>query len=527
MRQCRLPVAVAVLLLLSAARLPAQTRLNLPTTPERTGYEETSKYEDVMTLLRAVDRASNLIRLDSMGTTVEKRTMPLAIVGTVNGTGPDAVRATGKLRIYLQGNIHAGEVEGKEVLQILLREIAEGRHRQLLDSLVLLVNPIYNADGNERFNIRNRGRQHGPLKGMGQRPNAQNFDLNRDHMRLESPEAKAVVGMMASYDPQVGVDLHTTDGSVHGYYLTYAPPLHPSTHPAIISLLRERMFPLITRNVQQKYNMDFYYYGNFSGRDTTQRAWASFEHVPRFNNNYVGIRNRIGILSEAYSYATFEDRIKATYNFVIEILDYAYRNASELRRIVEQADRASVVGQQLSARSELDRTGKPTTILVGEVIREANPYSGDTIWRRADVKRPVQMMEYGTFKATELVTAPRAYFIPPMWVPRLAGTLQNHGIRGRALTRDTSVTVERFRIDSTTVSPRPFQGHNERTLFGAYETTTADLPAGTLMIDLNQPLGRLAFFLLEARSDDGLVNWNFLDPEIQQEKYYPVWRAMR
>ena len=98
MRQCRLPVAVAVLLLLSATSLPAQTRLNLPTTPERTRYEETSKYEDVMTFLRAVDRASNLIRLDSMGKTFENRTMPLAIVGTVNGTGPEAVRASGKLR---------------------------------------------------------------------------------------------------------------------------------------------------------------------------------------------------------------------------------------------------------------------------------------------------------------------------------------------------------------------------------------------------------------------------------------------
>jgi hypothetical protein len=510
-----------------AGNLAAQTRLNLPTTPERTKYEETSTYADVMTMLRALDAATPLIRLDSMGKTFEGRTMPLAVVGTVSGTTPDAVRASGKLRVYLQGNIHAGEVEGKEVLQILLREIAEGQHRPWLDSLVLLVNPIYNADGNERFNIRNRGRQHGPLKGMGQRPNAQNFDLNRDHMRLESPEAKAVVGMMSRYDPQIGVDLHTTNGSFHGYYLTYAPPLHPSTHPAIDALLRQRMFPQITRNVQQKHGMDFYYYGNFSSRDTTQRAWATFEHVPRFNNNYVGLRNRIGILSEAYSYATFEDRIKATYHFVTEILDYAYRHASELRRTVEQADRASVVGQQLAARAELDRTGKPATILVGDIVREVNPHSGDTIFRRADVKRPVQMMEYGTFRATELVTAPRAYFIPPVWVGRIGPTLQNHGIRARPLQRDTTVVVERFRIDSTRVSQRVFQGHRERTVFGEYEAATAELPAGTLVIDLNQPLGRLAFFLLEARSDDGFVDWNFFDPEIESERYYPIVRAMK
>src|SRR5688572_29087429 len=187
---------ITAALLAIAPPVSSQTqKLNLPTTPERTNFEETSKYADVMTFLRAVDRASPLIRLDSMGKTFEGRAMPMVIVGNVPNTSATAVRNSGKLRVYLQGNIHAGEVEGKEVLQMLLREIAEGQHRPWLDSLVLIVNPIYNADGNERFSLTNRGSQHGPLKGMGQRPNAQGFDLNRDHMRTESPEAKAVVKM--------------------------------------------------------------------------------------------------------------------------------------------------------------------------------------------------------------------------------------------------------------------------------------------------------------------------------------------
>src|SRR5262245_42940745 len=113
-----LGLAFAAAQLGATAGLAAQTKLNLPTTPERPKFEETSKYEDVMTFLRAVDRASPLIRLDSMGKTFEDRTMPLVVVGNnVTGTTPQAVQATGKLRIYLQGNIHAGEVEGKEVLQ--------------------------------------------------------------------------------------------------------------------------------------------------------------------------------------------------------------------------------------------------------------------------------------------------------------------------------------------------------------------------------------------------------------------------
>ncbi len=509
-----------------AAALPAQTRLNLPTTPERTKYEETSRYDDVMAFLRAVDRASPLIRLDSMGKTVEGRTMPLVVVGNLPNTSAAAVRNSGKLRVYLQGNIHAGEVEGKEVLQVLLREIAEGQHRPWLDSMVLLINPIYNADGNERFTLTNRGTQHGPLKGMGQRPNAQNFDLNRDHMRTESPEAKAVVKMMVDYDPYVGVDLHTTNGSYHAYYLTYSPPLHPNTAPGIISLLRERWFPAVTKNVKDKHGWDYYYYGNLGGRGGTP-GWYTFEHVPRFNNNYVGIRNRIGILSEAYAYATFEDRIKATGYFVDEVLDYAYRHASELKRIVDQADRASIVGQTMATRARIDPNGKPVTILLGDTIRETNPYSGATIIRRKDVVKPTEMMEFGLFTASDSAVVPRAYFVPPAWVPKVAPQLAQHGVRTRTLTRDTTISAQQFRIDSTSVAAQAFQGHRQRTLVGAYESASVTMPAGTLVVDLMQPLARLAFLLLEPRSDDGLLDWNFLDPDIEKERHYPIVRTLR
>lgn len=497
------------------------------TTPERTNFEQTSTYADVMSFLRTVDRASPLIFLDSIGKTNEGRAMPLVVVGTnLRSATPEAVRATGKLRVYLQGNIHAGEVEGKEVLQILLREIASGQHRAWLDSMVLLINPIYNADGNERFDLRNRGRQHGPLKGMGVRPNAQGLDLNRDHTKLESPEARALVGMFNRYDPHMGVDLHTTDGSIMAYHLTYSPPLHPNTHPGIITLLRERWLPTITKSIKDKHGWDYYYYGNLQGRDTT-RGWYTFEHVARFNNNYVGIRNRVAILSEAYSYATFEDRIKATKYFVDEILAYARVHAGEIKRLVQQADAASIVGQTLATRARIDPNGKPATILLGEITREVNPYSGDTIWRRADVRTPAPMKEFGTFAATETATVPRAYFVPPAWVPKVAPLLQLHGIRSRSMARDTTVQAERFRIDSTTVSARQFQNHRERQIFGAYEPASVTMPMGTLIIPMDQPLARLAFILLEARSDDGLVDWNFLDPELQNERYYPIVRALK
>ncbi len=85
--------------------------------------------------------------------------------------------------------------------------------------------------------------------------------------------------------------------------------------------------------------------------------------------------------------------------------------------------------------------------------------------------------------------------------------------------------VEEFRIDASDVAATPFQNHHERTLKGAWRPAERDLPAGTLRIDLSQPLARLAFYLLEPRSDDGLANWNVLDAALEGAKVYPIVRS--
>jgi hypothetical protein len=261
MRTFLMSVAAGLIALQSTV-LTQSALSSLTTRPERTDYRETSRYDDVVAFMNEVAQAApTKIRLTTFGKTVEGRTLPLAIVGAPAAT-PQAVRGTGKLRVFIQGNIHAGEVEGKESAQMLLRDLAEGKHADWLNSMVLLVAPIYNADGNERIAPRNRGAQHGPIEGMGQRPNAQGYDLNRDHMKLDSPEARSLIKLWTDYDPHVGIDLHTTNGTQHAYHLTYSPPLNPNTAIAITTLLKNEWFPFMTTNVKAKHGWDYFYYGN-------------------------------------------------------------------------------------------------------------------------------------------------------------------------------------------------------------------------------------------------------------------------
>jgi hypothetical protein len=501
----------------------------LKTVPEKTDYRETSRYADVMSFLTALAKAAPDVHLTTFGTTHEKRDLPLAVVGAPDAS-PAAVRRTGKLRVYIQGNIHAGEVEGKEHVQVLLRELALGHHQDWLKTMVVLVAPIYNADGNERVALDNRGPQHGPMGGQGQRPNAQGLDLNRDHMKLDSPEGRAVVKLFNDYDPHVSMDLHTTNGSLHGYFLTYAPPLNPATDPAIPMLLRLEWLPRVTATIRAKYGWDYYYYGNLQGTNRIpgspeERSWRTFDHRPRFNNNYIGLRNRFAVLSEAYAYASFRDRILATGRFVETNLDYLRDNSGRIRKIVEDADRKNLIGSRLPVRAELERAPELVDILLGEVSDEKHPVDGHVMHLRKDVRNPERMAEYGTFKGTESERVPSAYFIPPQLVAAL-DRLRAHGVIATPLKAAATAQVEEFRIASNEVAPRPFQNHTERTLTGTWTATSRQLPAGTVKVEMNQPLARLAFYLLEPRSDDGLTNWNLLDDALAGVSVYPVVRTV-
>ena len=190
--------------------------------------------------------------------------MPLLVLSEPAVATPEAARKLARPIVFIQGNIHAGEVEGKEAALIIARRLTQGDLRPMLKQLVVLIAPIYNADGNEKFSLQNRTAQYGPIAGVGTRENSKGLDLNRDHMKLDSAEARAFVGLLNRWDPHVGIDLHTTNGSYHGYHLTYSPSLNPNADARLIALARERILPAMADGVLKKHNFRTYYYGNFA-----------------------------------------------------------------------------------------------------------------------------------------------------------------------------------------------------------------------------------------------------------------------
>lgn len=519
-----MPSLILAALLLAAAAPPDPPAGPL-TTAEASGFTATTRHADVLAFLETV-AASGVIHLATFGDSYEGRALPLAVAGAP-GAGAGDVRQPGKLRVLVLANIHAGEVAGKEAALILLREIAEGQHDALLDSLVVMVAPIYNADGNERIDMRNRPLQHGPIDGMGTRANAQGLDLNRDMEKLDSPEARALVRLLNSHDPHLLIDLHTTNGTTHAYHLTYAAPLHPITHPAITDFLNDDFLPAVQRGMRQR-GYETFEYGNDKPEWGQPPGWATFDPRPRFVTNYVGLIDRLAILSEAYSYATFEERVAASGAFVEEILTFAAENGARLREALRASGEPALgtLGRwPVRAAGTYLRGPEPLTINMGDVVEEPHPETGEPMWRRTDATTPVAMDNFLRFGGSDPGRVPEAYLVPADLTDAIE-RLEIHGIRmveAGAWSASGVMEVEAFRVDSVRVL-RPFQNRQPVQVYGTYESNAAVDASDYVLVCPQPERARLAFLLLEPMSDSGFAWWGLVPTEAGGT--YPVARIL-
>jgi hypothetical protein len=544
----RNPALILTALVCVAAIGRAQQQPDLQTRAERSNYEETSNYGDVTRIVSGLASSSPLVYTESFGKTEEGRELPLMVISDPKVTAPDAARKLNRPVVFVQANIHAGEVEGKEAILMLARRLTSGDLQALSRQLVILIAPDYNADGNEKFNVLNRAAQNGPAAGVGTRENGRGLDLNRDYMKLESAEARALVGLMNKWDPHVAVDLHTTNGSYHAYHLTYSPILNPDADTRLIDFSRDRLLPDIRKAVQDKHNFRTYYYGNYSPEDgggressrvdpanTGNTTWRTFDHRPRFGNNYVGLRNRIAILSEAYSYLDFKGRVDVTAAFVEEIFKNVAANSARILQLTAQADRVFTAppnsrAVELGVNIEIRPLPQPVEILIGDVRKQLNPRSGREMNQMTDMAVPVKMKDYGIFAVTRAVPVPKGWLIPKAIAAsaKMSGVIERlnwHGIKTVSIREEATVGVERFLISEFNRAERPFQGHREARLRGTLEKAQLTVAAGSLFIPADQKLTRLAFYLLEAESDDGFVTWNILEDGLAPGATYPIYRV--
>lgn len=482
------------------------------TQPELSDYRQTTHSEKAKQFIHDLQKKGAPISLQSIGKSAGGREILLAIASKTNVTSPLEAKRQNKLVIYLQANIHGGEVEGKEACLILLREIAQGLHKEWLEKCVLLVVPIYNVDGNDALGeaARNRPSQNGPDP-VGIRTNADGLDLNRDAIKAIAPETQAVLKHVYNkWDPDITFDLHTTNGTRHGFALTYSPPFNPNTDTKILNYVREKLLPNIRQKMMNKYSKTVFDYGNLQNG-----AWYSFEPLGRYVTNYIGLRNRIGILSEATSYRAFKERIESTYEFVIETVNQLLNDESHIKSILNQADqRMSLVGEQqlleFGVRFDFDTRGEDDVLLESTDLNNNQPsYSVN------------RMRIFDRFKSIKNVTVPNGFLIPPEETETIE-LLLRHGIRVEQLQQEWQGPVTNYLITKMDKSDRPFQNRYLITVQVEPHMETTRVDKGHFLVRMQQPLAQLALTILEPESQESVCTWGFIKSDLKPNVIFPI-----
>ena len=472
-----------------------------------------------------------------MGRSTDGRDIPLIVMRKPLPASPASLKSDKRVVVYIQANIHAGEVEGKEAALMFARDLLADDKDKVLSNVVFLICPNFNPDGNEKIDKANRTHQNGPSNGVGIRYNGQNLDLNRDAIKAESPELRAVLSNVFNrWDPQVFIDCHTTNGSYHVEPVTFNWMVNPNGDTSLIGYMRDKMSPAISRQLRDRFEVENCFYGEFYDMAKPSKGWVMEASEPRYMVNYAGLRNRLAILNENYVYSDYKSRVYGCYYLLRSLALYSSEHHEEIRYLVEAADKRTIArGLAPSPADSFAYTLSVRPLKTAVKIRtweadvktdERGRRSFTKSDRQVDVTVPY-FIDYYPAKSTRL---PYAYLLT-VNDPQVIDLLKAHGIVAERLASDYTLKVQSFRISELKAAPRLNQGHYLNSVKGSFEDLEKKFPAGTVLVKSAQVLSPLVSCLLEPESGDGLLAWNFFDRYLAPQwgagfNAYPVYKLM-
>ena len=487
---------------------------------ESSGFVTTPRYDETVAWLHKLCDAAPELEMVSIGRSPEGRDLWMVIASRA-GFSPEALRAGGRPTVLVQAGIHAGEIDGKDAGMMLLRDLTAGRRlADLLDNVNLLFVPIFNVDGHERFSAFTRINQRGPAEG-GWRTTSRNLNLNRDYAKLDAPETRAMVQTIVSWDPDLYVDLHVTDGGDAQYDITWGYNGAIGWSPASGAWLERTLSPALRAALTAAGHVPGPFDWYLDDNDRSQ-GLVNATSPPRFSNGYGDARHLPTMLVENHSLKPYNQRVLGTYVLLESTLRTAGKEVTALRGAIA-ADRARRSPQLVLDWKWPSEPGKRFMDYRGIASRlTPSPISGglrvEWLGTPQVMHLPVADQDQPATKARR----PAAYWIPPTW-GEVADRLELHGIHVERQTTAHEVDVELYRINSAKLDSVPFEGHVHVTPHVAIERQRRTFGAGSVRVPTNQPLGDLAMLLLEPESSDSFFQWGFFDAVLQPTEYVEAY----
>ncbi|WP_062355331.1 M14 family metallopeptidase [Pseudoxanthomonas mexicana] len=514
------PLCVSLLLALVPL---ANAQPALTTASERSGFLETGRYDEVTALCDAFARQyPKAVRCLTFGTTPEGRPMKALVASTSGALTPEQAQRRGLPIVLIQGGIHAGEIDGKDAGFLALREVLEGKAAPgTLDKLVWVFVPVFNVDGHERFGAWNRPNQRGP-KEMGWRTTAQNYNLNRDYLKADTPEMQAMLQLVQRWDPLVTVDLHATNGAQFEHDISIqVEPVHAGD-----AGLRKAGLALRTGvidDLAKQGSLPLPYYPSFVVQDDPTSGFEDSVPPPRFSHGYYLLRNRIAMLVETHSWKAYPVRVRITRNTVVSVLDHVARDGAAWLAVAKQADVAAAeLGGQQEPVTYVAAPKARTVDFRGYAYTRTKSEVSGALMTRYDESTPQiwKVPLKDDIRPGVVVEAPGAgYLVPAADAAWVAAVLKTHGVDYRLLGKAWNGDADAFRASKSSFGSGSVETHQRLTVEGGWQREAQSVPAGSLFVPIAQAKSRLVMALLEPLAPDSLLAWGRFNNAFERKEY--------
>jgi hypothetical protein len=527
------------------------------TTGEKTSFEKTAHYQEVIDLARLYEKRSKYIKVITFGTTPEGRPMTAIIVSKDRAFTPEAAHKTDKAVVLIQSGIHSGEIEGKDTALMLVRDMAVTNHPKQaawLDKTIFVIIPLFEIDGHEDRSPFNRAQQQGPDI-TGTRPQEQQLNLNRDYIKADAPEMRAFLKLYNDWLPDFMFDNHVTDGADFQYDVTWDMTQHEDIGPGSRAWVNTRFVPELNKRMEADGHLVAPYgslRGDFPGTGGAgltngaapgarpaagappaaggddraaraarpsgngQRDFNVEVFSPRYSHYWSGARNRPCLLVETHSLKTAKTRAWANYDIMVHSIDIVAEDPQALRKAVRDSDAADAAmaghkDQQMFLGGKTADSSHPIVYHSLKRASEISPITGKPVLHFTAEKDDLTVNMHDGVDTTAAAPVPTGFLIPLAW-KSIADELALQGVVMERTTKDLGdQTFDTWRFTGAKKQSTPFEGRTFTDYTLVPVTEKMHMPAGSYYVPMNQPRARIIMAMLHPAAPDALIRWGFMD----------------
>lgn len=490
---------------------------------ESSNYLETVTYEECIEFSKLLAEKSAIINYQEIGLSPQKRAIPLLIVDKDGLTNAEQIRATGRIILFVQAGIHAGEPDGTDAGFLLLRDMAiHQMNLELLEKVSILFLPSFNVDGLARMSPYNRINQNGPTE-MGWRANSNNLNLNRDYMKADSPEMKAWLHLFNEYLPDLFIDCHTTDGADYQYVATYALETFGNMDDGLTEWMKSKYEPYLIEKMAAK-NTPIFPYVSFKNWHDPRSGLIRSVGTPMISQGYTALQNRIGLLIETHMLKPYKPRVYATYDLIVGTLESMNKDHEKIKSLNHNAD------LKMSSRKN-----GPKNITIQYKVNMKDSAQVDFLGVEYDIVKSDltggDWFQYSdkpsTFKLDlfekqlpkEIIELPMAYIIPVEW-PQVQEVLKTHGIQHFITTEKKKINIEAYTFENQKWENSSFEGRQSLRSFELImDERETEYEAGAMVVPVRQRAAKVLVYLLEPKADNSFASWGFFNSIMERKEY--------